>query len=185
MPKPTARYRAAIKAGRPIAALAIIDHPDGVVRIWTGIGTLDYAGEAWEGIGILGTISPLSASTETVISDFELRIAGVPAYAAQFINANVRGRSAQVLLAALDDHLNVVPGPIEVGSGVMDYQTLETSDDGTCSIAVTVIGGLWTLDQALNQAWTTEEQIKIYPGDTGLDAIPSLVNKNINWTKDP
>lgn len=185
MPKPTARFRAAIRDGRPIVALARIDHPDGMVWVWTGIGTLQYDGQQWQGLGILGTVMPLSASMETVITDFELRLAGVPAEATELLNANVRGRPAEIWLATLDKHMDVVPDPVLVGNGVMDFQTLEVSDDGDCVIAITIIGGLWTLDQALNQAWTTEEQIKIYPGDTGLDYIPSLVNKTVNWTKDP
>lgn len=183
MPRPSSRLRKAILDGAPPCLLADIDHPDGMVHVWTGLGTLVYGGNTYLGVGILGRVTPIGSTMESVISDFKIELRGVPQTAAATLNANVRGRSADIWYGVLSPEGRVIDSPYLIANGVMDYQELQVGEDGSATVAITVIGGLWTLDQALNQAWTTEEQIKIYPGDTGLDALPSLVNKQVNWTR--
>lgn len=183
MPRPSSHLRAAILDGAPTCLLADIDHPDGMVHVWSGIGTLVYNNISYTGIGILGRVTPIGSTMESVISDFKIELRGVPQTAAQFLNRDVRNRPADIWYGALDKQGKVIPEPYLVCNGIMDYQELQVAEDGSATISITVIGGLWTLDTALNQAWTTEEQIKIYPGDTGLDSLPALVNKQVNWTR--
>jgi archaellum component FlaG (FlaF/FlaG flagellin family) len=178
----TARMRAAIAAGRPIVMLAEIDHPDGFIRVWSGIGALAWAGNTYDGLGRLGKVSPLGSTTDLALRDFALEMSGVPLYAVDQLSDDVRNRAATVWLAALDDNLNIVADPLQVAAGVMDYQTLNIDyEQGTATVSITVIDGIWTLQSAINVVWSTEEQIKLYPGDTGLDFLPQLVNKNVDW----
>ena len=58
MPRPSSRLRQAILDGAPPCLLADIDHPDGMVHVWTGLGTLVYGGNTYLGVGILGRVTP-------------------------------------------------------------------------------------------------------------------------------
>lgn len=176
-----ARLRKALKRGAPPVMLAEIDHPDGMVRVWSGVGTLDHGGYDWTGLGVLGKVEPIESSIDLNIRDFRLTLRGIPQQATEFLSANVRNRTANVWLSALDKHMRVIEPKLLVANGVMDYQTLDVSEAGQVTISISVISGIWQLASAIDQAWSTEEQIKQYPGDTGFDDIPGLVDRQSNW----
>jgi hypothetical protein len=53
----------------------------------------------------------------------------------------------------------------------------------TVAISITARTGFYTLERALDEAWTTEEQKLTYPTDSGLDLISGLQNQTIQWTQ--
>ena len=177
----TARMRAALEAGRPLALIAEIDHPDGVVRVWSRTGTLTWGGHEWAGLGILGRIAPIGTSKALAINEVSFQLAGVPQKALEFLGANIRNRIATVWLAAIGPRRKVVPEPFQVMEARLDYQTYAVDDNGLASIALNGQVGLWTLERALDLVWSREEIIKTYPDESGLDLIPALAQKDIIW----
>jgi hypothetical protein len=179
----TARMKAAMKARQPLCLIAEIDHPDGFVRVWSGIGSMIWNGETYAGLGRLGKVQALGTTTDLALRDFSLELSGVDADLLTGLGSDVRNRPATVWFGALDAYGRVVADPLQVAAGVMDYQTLTTDlASGTSTIAITVIDGLWILNSALDASWSTEEQINRYPGDTGLDLIPQLYQKSVTWS---
>jgi hypothetical protein len=51
------------------------------------------------------------------------------------------------------------------------------------AISITARTGFYTLDRALDEAWTSEEQHILYPNDSGLDLISGLQNQTLQWTQ--
>lgn len=177
----TARMAAAVRNKRPLALLAEIDHPSGIARFWTGIGKLNWNGFVWTGSGQLGTVTPISHTTDLTIQDIQFNMVGVdPAVVAE-LDDNVRNLSGKVWLACIEQG-QVVPDPYQIVDALLDYQSFAAGEDGTVSISITAHTGFYTLARALNETWTTEQQKIDFPGDSGLDLISGLQNQDIQWT---
>lgn len=177
----TARMREHIRRKKPLALLAEVDHPDGLVRVWSKTGTLQYDGHAWQGLGVLGKVSPVGTTRSLMIREVKFELAGVPQAALDFLDANVRNRIAALWMAGVLPRQKIVGDPFQIQEARLDYQTYAVDDDGRAKIALIGQVGFFTLERAVDIAWSTEEQIKLYPGDTGLDLVPSLANKDILW----
>lgn len=178
----SARMRQALRAGSPLVLLAEIDHPDGLVNVWSGIGSLTYDSKTWIGLGRLGQVTGAESSTEVAIGQFGLELRGIPAEAAGWLGDNVRNRVAQVWLGCLERPRAIVADPELILDGLLDLQILRAQEDGLVTLRLEGQRGIWNLGRGQAVAWSPEEQIKTYAGDTGLDLIYSLVNKDIRWT---
>lgn len=178
----TMRMAEAIRKKRPLVLLAEIEHPDGTARLWTGIGRLCWNGYVWTGSGILGTVTPITQTTALQIQELNFNLAGVDPDAAAKLSDDVRNLAGRVWLASLTKSNAVIRDPFQIVDAELDYQSLSAADDGTVTVSITARTGFYTLERALDEAWTTEEQKLVYPTDSGLDMIPSLQNQDIQWT---
>ena len=177
----THRMAQALKARAPLAQLAWIDHPSGEIRLWTGIGDLEYAGHTWTGAGVLGSVGPISYSRELSVQDVTLSLRGLKAEDTVRLSSDVRGRRAQTWLACLDDG-QVVPDPMQTLDLVCDYQSYQISDDGQATVSIIAHTAFYTLQRAVNEVWSDQDQQLHFPGDTGMALIPELQTKELQWT---
>lgn len=177
----TARMAAAIKNRRPLALLAEIEHPSGTAFFWTGVGKLVWNGNTFTGSGQLGTVTPISHTSDLTIQDIQFTMVGVDPTIVAELNDNVRNLSGQVWLACIEQG-QVVRDPYQIVDADLDYQSFNAGDDGTVSLSITAHTGFYTLARALNETWTTEQQKVDFPGDSGLDLISALQNQDLSWT---
>lgn len=183
MPPPlTALMAEALRRKRPLALLAEIDHPAGAARFWTGIGPLSWNGYVWTGSSTLGTVTPIQHTSDLVVQEINFTLVGADPAVVATLDDDVRNRSGKVWLACLSDSNTVVPDPYQVIDAQLDYQSFAAAADGTVSISITARTGFYTLDRALDEAWTSEEQHVLYPSDSGLDLISGLQNQSLQWT---
>lgn len=180
-PPLTARMAAALKKRRPLALLAEIDHPSGIARFWTGIGKLSWNGVTWTGSGQLGSVTPISHTTDLSITDIQFTMVGVDPSIVAGLDDNVRNLAGNVWLACIEQG-QVVKDPYQIVAADLDYQSFAAGDDGTVSISITAHTGFYVLARALDLTWTTEEQKIDFPGDSGLDLLSALQNQDISWT---
>jgi len=176
----TARMKDAIREGCPLALLCEIDHPDGYVRVWSHTGTLHHSGHDWQGLGILGRVSPGSKSNTLGIKQVTFELSGVPPTSTQFLSSRVRNREAQVWLAAIKNGA-IVRDPYLMIWSKLDYQMLKLEDNGMARIQIVGNVGFWNIERATNIAWTHETQIATYAADVGLALLPELTDKESNW----
>lgn len=181
-PPLTYRMAQALRARRPLALLAAIGHPAGTARFWTGIGPLQWGGYSWTGSGALGSIAPIKHTSAIAIQEINFAMSGVDPQVVAGLSDSVRNLGGQVWLACMGSNHAVVPDPYQIVDAVLDYQSLSAAADGTVSISITARTGFYTLERAIDEAWTTEEQKLTYPTDSGFDLIPSLQNQDIQWT---
>jgi hypothetical protein len=172
----------ALRSKKPLALIAEIDHPDGPARLWTGIGLLNWNGFTWTGSGALGSIAPIKHTSDLVIQEINFGLAGVDPAIVATLNDNVRNRAGKVWLACLGPGNSVIRDPFQIVDAQLDYQSFSAASDGTVAISITARTGFYTLERALDEAWTTEEQKLIYPTDSGLDLISGLQNQTLQWT---
>lgn len=175
------RMAAYIKRRAPLVLIASIEHPDGNAYFWSGAGTLVWNGFSWTGAGKLGTISPIKHTSQIAIQEIQFTLVGADPDIVQQLSDDVRNKSGQAWLACLDERGNVVPDPIQIVDAQLDYQSERIEDDGTATVQITARTGFYTLERALNDVWSAEDQRKRYPTDSGLDLISQLQNQELIW----
>lgn len=181
-PPMTARMAEHIRRRKPLALLAAIEHPSGNAYFWTGIGQLQWNGFTWTGSGTLGTITPIKHTSDLIIQEIQFQLAGLPPDVVATLDDNVRNLSGRAWLAGINTGNSVIRDPYQIVDSQLDYQSFSAQPDGTVSIAITARTGFYTLERAIDEAWTTEEQHLTFPNDSGLDLIPALQNQDIQWT---
>lgn len=175
------RFRQHLRKGGEVALLAYVDHPAATMKhFWSRSGDLVWKGDTYKGVGILGRISGISKTTTLEVKQITLSLRGVPPTSTEFLSATVRNRSVKIWLAAISRN-KVVGEPFLLIDDLMDFQKLRINDDGTATLEITINVGFWTIERAVNKAWTHEAQIAKFPDDTGLSQIPLLANKQSNW----
>lgn len=178
----TASMANALMLGKPRGLFVSIDHPDGTGYFVSGVRSREWNGQTWRAAGTLGTISPMKRTSEIAIQDIEFRMSGLDLDLVSGLNDDVRNRVGSVWLACFESDDTVIRDPYKLIESELDFQTYEVADDGTTTIAIIAHAGLYTLGRGVEEAWTPENQHLLFPGDTGLDMIPSLQNQDLQWT---
>lgn len=166
-----------------ISVMAEIDHPAGYVRVWTGVGTLEYGGHSWIGIGWLGRITGMRQMSELEIVDHTYQITHVPPDYEDFVNAKVRGRKATAYLAFIGESREVIGEPMVLGRSTLDTTQWSIDEKGVATLSITGQSDLWQLEQPLNIVLSDTEQRKRVPGDSGFSYVTTLTNQKIKWTR--
>lgn len=178
----TARMQKHIKAGGPLYLFGELDHPDGMVRLWTGIGDIEWNGETWLGRGKLARLGQVQSSEELMISDRVMSIVGVDPAQLSLLTGNVRNRVATFWIAGVDRG-RVIADPYLLDEVLMDAQAFPVDENGQASIVITGFSGIWTLERAQEIVWSSEEAKTEYPAETGFDLINELAQKEVRWTR--
>lgn len=184
----TLGLKQSIRQGWPLAMLVYIDHPDGEIRLWTGIGDLKWDGNTYEGIGRFGGIKNIGGAKELRVRQLTFELRGVPADATKHLNKDIRNRASQAWIAGMDkrgQHLNGEPW--KVVDGKADYHEFPVEDDGTVTVQMMVTEPVWSIERAQNLAFTPEWINERFRDGgnriTGLDLISTLANRQESWTR--
>lgn len=153
---------------------------NGKVRIWSGYGALIWNGFEWSGTGTLIQISSVTETNETSANGITVTLSGIPSELISLALAEVKqGASGKVYLGLLEGQ-NVINDPILLFSGKLDVPTI--SDDGeTAVITISYESRLIDLERPRVNRYTPEDQKRLFPGDLGLDYVPSIQDKKITW----
>jgi hypothetical protein len=175
----------ALKNNADIALLCEIEHPDGTVYLWSGVGTLDYDSKEWLGLGALAGVEGVKQASTLSLNQITFKMAIIEPnmqLLQDFISVNLKGKNAKVWFACFDDEQRVIASPIQILRAKLDYQTFSLSEDGSALISLVGQQGFYKLERALDVSWTPEEQKRTYPDDTGFDMISGLQDKELRWT---
>ena len=151
------------------------------VYLWTGYGTLTYAGKGYLGTGDLGTIAPVEETTDLSARGLMFQLSGIPtAFISLALNENYQGRSCSVQLGALSPTAGLIASPVTVFVGRMDVMAI--SDDGsTAQITMSAEARLVDLLRVKESRYTDEEQQTIDATDKGLEYVNAIQEKTIYW----
>ena len=179
----TAELRRHIRQPRArFAVLCEIDHPHGLVNVWTGSGTLSYEDKLWKGVGHIAAISGVEETSEVIVSEVRSALTNVPESELDIAQADIKGRRQMVWWAGMTEDRRVIPDPILITQVDLDYPQVVTDDQGVHTVVIVGQTGFWVLERASEHAWTPEEQHLDYPDDTGFDLVADLVDKEVPWT---
>lgn len=173
-----------IEKGWGICVLAYVDHPDGEVYFWSGVNTLRFRGNNYEGVGRLGCVAPIGGSRTLGVRTVTFVLSGVPQSAAQWLNKNVRNRVARAWLAGMRPNGNINGDPWLIVEGACDYQEIEPDQNNMAMIKLTVSEPIWSIDRAQTLYITPQWVKKTFGAEiTGADDIPGMRDKTVNWTR--
>lgn len=162
------------------ALLVELDWPSGMVRCWSGLGTISWGGEDYLGVGDLGAFTPIEESTDGRANGVALTLSGIPvANVANALANDAQGRAARLWIAALADDGTLAADPYLIFDGAIDTCTIEYGPE-TATISVNLEKEL--IDRRLQQRrYTHEDQQIEYPGDRFFEYVAGLQNKEIAW----
>jgi hypothetical protein len=96
------------------------------------------------------------------------------------VSEPIQGQRAQLWLGFLDENFALITDPVLIFDGRMD--TLEITDGGpTAVISLAVENRLRDLERPRLRRYTDADQQSRYPGDRGLEYVPSVQNLDIPW----
>ena len=138
----------------------------------------------YQGIGTLGTISPVEETTDLAARGINFQLSGVPtAYVSLALTENYQGKECSVLFGALDPTGALVSSPVTIFAGRMDIMSI--NDDGQEStIIMTAENKLVDFRRPREVRYTHEEQQNLYPvspPDLGLEFVNAIQEKQIYW----
>lgn len=164
------------------AVLCEIDHPTGLVNLWSGTGTLDHDGKEWLGVGHIGGIQGVEETSQLAVSEVQLFLTNVPEEELDLASVDIKGRSASIWWAGMTPDRRVVPDPLFLAQIDLDYSFVRTEANGANTIVLVGQTGFWVLEQPSSKSWTPEEQKVLFPDDTGFDRVAGLVDREVPWT---
>jgi hypothetical protein len=175
----------AAASGAPSARVALFAEflfDGGPVRLWSGIGAIAWDGKTWTGAGTLGSVGLIEETSELRATGATFTLSGIPSeLVAVALGEPYQGRRCALWLAFLDEAWAVIADPIQVFAGRMD--TSEITDGGaSAAIRINAENRLIDLERAGDvPTYAPEDQKRLFPGDRGLDYVPSLQEKVIYW----
>jgi hypothetical protein len=166
--------------GEPIL-FADLDFPSGFVRAHTSLGTINWGGFDWLGVGTLGSVSAVEETSELQRRTLVYTLTGIPsAMISIVLGENYQGRKANLYLGFKDPATGLlVATPDLLDSGLLDVSEIEEGD--TISVTITAESRVAQWDRPVVRRYTDTDQKSRFPGDRGLEFIDQAAQKEINW----
>lgn len=160
-----------------LAVLVEIDHPAGVVRAWSGVGTLAWNGNSFKGVGALGRIEGIGelSSVQTTETRYSLVSPALDADAQAIAMQSPRGRLVRCWIGLLDEDWQIIPEPELVDESIIENIEVHTAPDGTQTLQLPATSAMFNFRKPRLAALTPEAQKSRFPGDTGFDLIATEV----------
>lgn len=164
-----------------------LDWPDGAVRAHSGVGTIEWDGDAWLGVGEFGGIEIPAEAPGLAATQASLTLVGAPDDLFALLSAPIRNRHGEVLFAVTTEPGgNVLIGePVSLFAGYMDAMRYRSraDDEITTSMVQVDLGSGPGARSMASVVHSYEDQIAQYPGDT---AGRHLINveaeaENLSW----
>ena len=173
----------AYAAGAPVvhfALLADLDFTPEPMRLWTGIGPLEWGNLIFAGAGTLLGIGEIEEAAEIRSAATTLTLSAIPG---EVIDATAaiawQGRAATIWLAQLTPAGDLIGDPEQMARARMD--TLTWTEGETATVSLTLESGLDDLDTPRVRRYTDADQQAEYPGDKGAEFVASTVEKEFTW----
>lgn len=152
----------------------------GMVRAWSGYGTLLWNGFEWTGTGTLLSVSSVTETNETSANGITVTLSGIPSNLISLALSEVKqGASGKVYLGMLDGQ-TVISNPILLFSGKLDIPSI-TDEGDFAEISITYENRLIDLERPRVRRYTPEDQRQLFPDDAGMDFVPSIQDRKVVW----
>ncbi len=179
---PRLSNQAAAAATAPVATpvvLVELEFSTAPLRLWSGLGPLNWAGKTFEGAGTIGAVSDVEETVELRAVRLTLALSPVPQEVIDIALAERSYRLRPVLLwgALLDAQGAFVADPFPLWAGLMD--TMEVTDGAEPSVSLSCESRLVDLERAEVRRYTDADQQAQYPGDRFFEYVPALQEAEI------
>lgn len=179
------------------AVLVHMDFQGAPKRWWTGFGDLEVAGQTWQGLGDLISISPISSTYQVSAEQVTFELAATPEMLGLALAAKTRVRERAVTIylqlfanarmaafTAGGGELmtgNPIGSPMALYSGLMMRMPWSARGSTERRIRLECEGLFFRRNAPPRGRWTDSDQKARYPGDRGLERLPLYVNYETGW----
>lgn len=178
---------AEMAAGHRVSAAVLFEFnfASSTQRFWDGVGWLAAAGHQWLGFGELVSVSGLQQSVGMTAPQATFTLTGAKA---ELLNvaansaSEVTGRRCAVYLQFLSSAGVPLDDPIALWVGKMDVLSFNA---GATNQSITLTAETLFVKRVRSPYGylTDTDQQARYPGDVGLEFMPKLLNKTVNWLR--
>jgi len=172
----------ALTAGnvQPVYLVAIA-FASGTYRAWTGVNTVVWGGQEWEGEGDFFGCSSITQTNDLSAEGITLTFSGLNAAdISSMISEAAQNQAVDVWYGMLDSTGTIIADPVHSFSGHLDVPTLQ--DDGdTATISMTAENALITLSRSSQRRYTQDNQQIDFPLDGGFQFVPSVTMWSGSW----
>lgn len=176
----TARGEASGPVARVILLLKI-PFPSGALLVNTGDKPYTYSGDTYLPGPQFAGLSQYGETLDMAARKSTLALSGCDdALKAALMGDAIHGLQITAHLAFLDANHNVLATMDSMYVARVDTAKLNL-DAGAGTVELTGMGLLQDLRDGASVRLTSADQQQRYPGDTGLDQIPLLQNRQIEW----
>jgi len=157
------------------------DFPSGHGRYWSGVGDITIGGNAYTGLGVLGSISIPTETTNLVAERKTYQLSGVdPALIAESDIDDSYGRTIIEYFGFLSPQTKALVAEPEVNwEGRID--SFRRVDGSSPIIEVNAEHRMVLLDRPDGWRYTHEHQQRFFAGDKGFDQVVALETKELIW----
>ncbi len=150
--------------------------------VWSGVGTLGYAGNSYLGVGDLGKIGGISEGIEVSADGTSVTLSAIDANLLAETMTDIQlGAPATIYLAFLDPvALTVLGTPYPLFVGTVDAPTISPGLD-EFAITLKLENKLSNLQRANMRRYTAADQRLYYPNDMGFFAVETLNDQALRW----
>ena len=179
------------------AVLVHMDFQGAPKRWWTGFGDLEVAGQTWQGLGDLISISPISSTYQVSAEQVTFELAATPEMLGLALAAKsrVRERAVTIYLQLFANARmasftagggelmtgDPIGSPMALYSGLMMRMPWSASGSTERRIRLECEGLFFRRNAPPRGRWTDSDQKARYPGDRGFERLPLYVNYETGW----
>ena len=175
-----AGLEAAMSADSPsLAFLIFIDFPGDPLYAWTGVGSRDWNGQTWTGVGNLLSIDKVADALEKDDIGVELTLDYLDDTLRNLIViTDAVGESASIYLALLDAD-GQISEAYEIFPGIYDGDSILDAGE-TGAIQARIASELARMARPLSFNLTDAHQKELFPGDRGME-FAARMTEPILW----
>jgi len=149
--------------------------------VWSGVGEYSWNGKTWTGAGDLGEIGTYSEGIDLSASGITVGLSGVNnAILGECLTDFQQGAPATVWLGLVDENINLIGTPVVWFGGLMDKAPVDIGTD-TSKITLNLETEAIRLQQSQRLKYTSADQRRLYPGDSGFDYVEKLNDIALRW----
>lgn len=158
----------------------------GIVRIWTGYGSISWNGFTWSGVGSLLGLSVVEEGSNVDARGVSLSLSGLD-------NSLLADALQEFQVAApVTVYLGLFTGnpgtllvdPLTSWAGQMDQPIVDVGAD-KATITITCESKMILHNVSVERRYTQDDQVIDFPGDYGFSFVTSIANQNFTWGRVP
>jgi hypothetical protein len=153
------------------------------LRLWTGVGLLQYGGRSWQGAGELVGISATKETADLQAQGITVSLTGIDeTIIAAAFNELRQGQPVDIYIAAYQ----FAPAPAMLAApycffqGRVDVPTIDDSAE-TSMVTLQLENRLVDFERERVRYYDPQTQNTYFPGDRGFDYVASLQDQKIFW----
>ena len=160
--------------------LVLVEYNEGNVGLHTGVGTITYDGNTYNGFGDLGSISVIREDTELSSASLQVQLSGVnTALIATALGIEYQGIPVKIYEYLIDDDGALIADPILAWTGSIDTQEITLGETATITASLENALGDW--NRAKVRRFNDQDQKSVYPSDNFFLDIDQAAEFQVYW----